>query len=861
MRTEFRRWKLLWLVVVLCLGPVMRADEPYARSREYDLQNARIQLRFDLEQRKVIGDVTHTLAPLRDGLTRLEFDSVDLTISSVTVGGAAARFETTPTKLVVPLERPAKTGEKLDIRIRYEGKPQRKGVFFILPDENYPNRPAHLWTQGEAEDTRYYIPIYDYPNDLTTSEMIVTVPRGWLTLSNGALVGVKDEPDGMKTWEWRQSQPHAVYLISLVAGEFEEVRETWREIPVTYYVPRGMADRIPPTFRNTRAMLDYFSEITGVPYPWEKYAQVAVEEHFGGMEHTSASTLTHTSLLHPQLASESLSGSDDLIAHELAHQWFGDLVTCKDWANLWINEGFATQFAWLWEEHRFGRDEADFSIWEQGRGWMESKRLYPAPIVTRNFADATELSGNFYGKAGLVLHMLRHELGDAEYFRAIRHFLEKHRHQNVVTADVAAAIEEATGRNLDRFFDQWIYGAGAPRFEVSYTYEESARQVKLAVKQTQKVEGAVGLFRVPVEIEITTSKGRKSFPITVSQVDETFSLPADGRPQMVLFDKGNRILKSVEFHKDWKEWVYQLRSAESVPDRADAVRTLAQLKDNEDVIAALGQAARTDRSRGVRREAVEALASIGGGAAQKHILAALENTDPWVRQGVVEQMSGFKDNPDVAKRLEKLFRDDKAYRVRGAALVALGQQRAPNAWELLEAAAAIDSPDDRIRASALRGMGLLGDDKAVPLLAEWAAPGKPFSVRSAAIGSLGKLDKKNGDLTKRLVGFAGEPYQGVRLSALFALQERGDQSAVEPLEALMKAGAFAGFAERFARRLIDQLKKPAAPPAGAQQPAATPPKPQSVEASYAVIVQKLEKLEADLVEIKERLKRLEEKKK
>ena len=267
MRMEFRRWMLIGLLAVLCLCPALRADEPYARSRDYDLQNARIQLRFDLNQKKVIGDVTHTLAPLRDGLTRLEFDSVNLTISSVSVGGAPARFETTATSLIVPLGRPTKTAEKLDVRIRYEGRPQRRGVFFILPDKNYPNRPAHLWTQGEAEDTRYYIPIYDYPNDLTTSEMIVTVPRGWLTLSNGTLVSVKDEPDGMKTWSWRQSQPHAVYLISLVAGEFEEARETWGNIPVTYYVPRGMADRIAPTFKNTRAMLDYFSEITGVPYP------------------------------------------------------------------------------------------------------------------------------------------------------------------------------------------------------------------------------------------------------------------------------------------------------------------------------------------------------------------------------------------------------------------------------------------------------------------------------------------------------------------------------------------------------------------------------------------------------------------
>jgi len=256
-------------------------------------------------------------------------------------------------------------------------------------------------------------------------------------------------------------------------------------------------------------------------------------------------------------------------------------------------------------------------------------------------------------------------------------------------------------------------------------------------------------------------------------------------------------------------------------------------------------------------EAVRALASIGGPKAQKQVMAALEDPDPWVRQGAVEQMSGFKDSPDVAKRLEKLFREDKAYRVRGAALVALGEQRAPQAWELLQAAAAMDSPDERIRSGALRGMGLLGDDKAVPFLLEWAAPGKPFELRSAAIGSLGKLDKKNADLTKKLVAFAGEPYVGVRFSAIFALQERNDPAAIEPLQALLKEGVFEGYAERYVERLIDQLRKPPAPQAGATTPAPTP----GVEASYAAIAQKLEKLERDLAEIKERLKRLEERQK
>src|SRR6266852_3811312 len=294
----------------------LRADEPYARSRDYDLQHSRIALRFNLEQKKVIGDVIHTLTVLREATSKIVFDSAGLTIQNVTVNKSPAKFETKDGKLSVALPAAARAGEKLNIEIRYEGKPT-KGLYFILPDK-------------------------DYPNDRLTTDTILTVPASWITVSNGKLISVADAGGGLKTWTWKESLPSSTYLITVVAGEFDEVKESWRGMPVTYYAPKGRGDRLSINYGRTPAMIELFSQKLGVDYPWEKYAQSMVDDFVaGGMENSSATTNTSSSLRHPKLAPEFFTGEDDLISHELGHQWFGDLVTCKDWGNVWLNEGFA----------------------------------------------------------------------------------------------------------------------------------------------------------------------------------------------------------------------------------------------------------------------------------------------------------------------------------------------------------------------------------------------------------------------------------------------------------------------------------------------------------------------------------------
>jgi aminopeptidase N len=858
-RTRATVFAVTGLLAVSLSAIRSRADEPYARSRDYDLQHSKIALRFDLEHKKVFGDVIHSVTILKDGTAKLVFDSIGLTIQSVAVNKGAAKFESAADKLIVALPSAAKAGEKVDVQIRYEGRPT-KGLYFILPDKDYPNRPTQIWTQGESEDTRYYLPTYDYPNDRLTTETILTVPDSWITVGNGKLISVTNAGNGLKTWTWKESLPSSTYLITVVAGEFDEAKDSWHGIPVTYYAPKGRGDRLPINYGRTPAMIDLFSRKLGVDYPWEKYAQSMVDDFVaGGMENSSATTNTSTSLDHSKLAVEYTTGEDALISHELGHQWFGDLVTCKDWGDIWLNEGFATFMETVWTEAHFPKDQSDYDRWSNAGDWFDQNSLYAKPIVRYDFSDSSEFDGNVYGKGGWVLYMLRRQLGEDAFYRGLKHYLEVNRGKNVVTSDLIKAIEEATHTDVDEFFNQWIYGAGAPKFDLSYTYDDAKHQVGLTVKQTQKREGRVGLFHIPTEVEIATSSGARLYPADVSKESETFTFPADGAPLMVLFDKGGNVLKSAEFHKEKKEWLYQLKNATEFSDRADALVALGKIKNDEEVVAELASALRDDKAWGIRANAADALGRIGGAAASKKLLEALETTkEPWVRSRVVSALANFKDDGGVAAKLASIARDDSSYRSQAAALQGLGKLKAPGTLAILKEAVGGESPDGFLRDAALRAMGSLGDDKAVPLLLEWSAAGKPIESRQAAIASLARLQKDNTEITKQMAEYLKETHFPVRLSSVLALGLRGDASAVPALEALLKSDDLSITFAPLIKEQIERLKKSKSGKSSesADNEDEAGEKQGAGEANAAVNA-RLDKLEKLIQEMNERLKTIE----
>jgi len=573
------------------------------------------------------------------------------------------------------------------------------------------------------------------------------------------------------------------------------------------------------------------------------------------MENSSATTNTSSSLRNAKLIPEFPGDEDPLISHELAHQWFGDLVTCNDWGNIWLNEGFATFFEMLWSESHYPKEQADYERWTSVQEWLGDSGLFAKPIVRHDFDDSSEFDDNAYGKGGLVLYMLRRQIGEDAFYRGLRHYLEVYRGRNVVTADLIKSIEEANHIDVQQFFDEWIYGAGAPKFEVGYTYDDGKHQIALTVKQTQKVEGRVGIFHVPVDVEVTTASGSKVHRIAVSKESETFLLPSDSAPLMVLFDKGGQILKSAEFHKEKKEWLYQLKNATELADRAEAVQALAKFKNDDEAVAALGTALNTDKAWGLRDIAADALGRIGNAAAGRQLLDALDaNAQPYVRNHIVSALGSIKEEPKVTAKLLVIARDDASYRARANALQSLGKLKAPNALEVLTSAVSTDSPDDFLRNAALRSLGYLGDEKGAPLLREWAAPGKAIETRQAAISSLGRLEKGNKEITAQIAGYLTESHYSVRYAAIYALGSRGDASAIPALQALLKGDDLSIEMAPTVKKQIARLQKEENGKAARGEEGDAEKTGDSGEQGVA---QRLDKLEHLLQEMSDRLKSIE----
>jgi aminopeptidase N len=805
------------------LGPSVPAPN-WTRSRDYDVQHYRLNLSFDWNQKTVSGDTTITLRPFRSDFRELTLDAGAMTIKSVTLGagGKALQFKYEDNeRLRVALDRAYSSGEELSVTVAHSAAPKR-GLVFITPNEDDPTRPYQIWTGGEAENNHYWFPCYDYPNDFATSEMNVTVEDKFVAVSNGRLMGVdRDAAKKTATYRWKMEQPHASYLITVAVGEFTEVRHADGAVPVSSWVPKNKVEEAKASFGKLPAMLRFFEEKTGVAYPYAKYAQILVRDFPGALENVTA-TAMYDSALHDKRALLDVS-SDEIVAHELAHQWFGDLVTCRDWSELWLNEGFAVYFAHLFDEQDKGREDMLYGLLADQRqyinAWSSGNRR---PVVTNRYDDPDALFDVYaYPRAGAVLHMLRTHLGDELWWKGVNRYLTNNRFRNVETAQLKIAIEEATGQNLAWFFDQWVERMGHPELEVSYSYDEAAKALKLKVKQTQPAGTNAALptadtFRLPVDIAVTTAQGERVERVVVDRREQEFTFAVDSKPVIVNFDRGNTLVKQLKFEKPKEELIAQAKNDADVMGRVWAVNELKKIKA-DDVAQALGEVLKQDKFYGVRVEAARALAAFNTEAAKGALMAGRQDNKSAVRREVIKGLAQFKD-PQLAAFFANVVKTDQSYYAVADAARALGAVKGEGAYETL--VKLLDRPSDKdvIRAGALEGLLALGDPRALDAAAKYAASPHVTGVRVAAIKAALALGKGDEQVRERLLGVLTKALKTTSLqlkfTAVSALAQIGDARAVPALEAsLADAGGMGptgAFYTQAVQGTIRQIKARAA---------------------------------------------------
>jgi aminopeptidase N len=664
------------------------AKPHYNPDRPGQVEHIALDLDLDIPNRSISGTCAIRLNPVRNDIKTLTLDAVGLQINSVAIADQAQPFDYDGEVLTVKLTEPSKAGQLINLAIDYAAIQPQRGIYFVTPTEHEPNKPTQVWTQGEDEDSRFWFPCFDYPGQLSTSELKVRVPENLIAISNGDLVNVETAKGKTKTYHWQQQQVHPNYLITLAVGDFLEIKDEWRGKPVTYYVDKSFSkEDALRTMGKTPQMLEFFSEKYGYEYAFPKYAQVCVADFiFGGMENTSTTLLTDRCVLDQRAAIDD-SRAESLVAHELAHQWFGDLVVIKHWSHAWIKEGAATYSEVMWTEKEYGAEEAAYYRLGEARSYFaEDKERYRRPIVTHVYREAIELyDRHLYEKAGAVYHMLRTELGEELFWRAIHTFVQTNAHSTVETVDLLRAIETATGKNCLSLFDQYVFRGGHPEYKLSYSWDDDNKLAKVTVNQTQddlfdlKLPIAFGMLTDPsnhvdhadaekngkgkstkskskkakststtngaasadaTDITNTAYHGEvelKTFTVRVFEKEQSFYFPLDRKPEFISFDHGNNYLKTVTLEYNLAELKAGLQHNPDPLARIQAAEAIAK-KGGLEAVKALEQALLNDRFWGVRVEVADALTKINLDQATMVLAKGLADENAKVRRAVIEAL-------------------------------------------------------------------------------------------------------------------------------------------------------------------------------------------------------------------------------
>lgn len=777
-------------------------SEPrYAPDMTFDADHIKIEGDLDLKGRSFKARCTTALRCVADGAREMAFDAVGF--KDVSVRGFKHSYDGKQIKVSFP--KPVRAGARVSVEISYRVQDPKLGMYFIRPDKGYPDKPLQVWTQGEDEYARYWFPCHDSPHDRTTTEVAVRVPKGFTAVSNGRLVR-KSASGGKTLFHWKQDIPHATYLVTLAAGEFTELRDSWRGKPVTYYVPKGREEDARRAFGKTPKMLEFFSSKIGVPYAYPKYAQVAaVDFIYGGMENTSATTQTALTL-HDERAHLDFS-SDPLVAHELAHQWFGDLLTCRDWSHAWLNESFATYFEALFCEHDKGADEFHWELYNNAEAYFdEDKDHYRRPISTKTYKYPSDLfDRHLYEKGSLVLHMLRGQLGEEGFWRSINAYVADNKGKTVETGDLLAAIQKATGRNQSKFFDQWIFKAGHPEFKVRSWWDAGKKEAVVRVLQVQGTGPETGLFSLPVEFVFETAGGEKRFTETVEKKSHLFRFKLSSEPSLALFDPDHWLLKTADFPKPEAQWVRQLVRPGHMMNRVEAARALGRI-GGPAAVAALEKALASESFWFVQGEIAQALGTIRTPASVDALLKAHRLVqNPKARRMIAGVLGEVRDER-VRERLRATAREEKSYFAENASWRALARTGDGSASAALRENLRKPSWNGVLASGALEALAALRPADLIPLLKRYTAWGHPQGVRQTAVRLLSHAGAGQEDVRRHLIGMLEDRYLLVQMAVVRALMQTGDERAVPALKKITE-GHRDSRLKRTAEEAVAKLKK------------------------------------------------------
>ncbi len=621
---------------------------------EYEKVNAlvhtKLKVDFNFKKQQLNGEAWITLKPHFYPTNKVVLDAKAFDIFKVEINNKKAEYNYSDNKLTIDLDRTYKRDENYTVYIKYTANPEEvkqpggeaitdaKGLYFIDPLEEDPNKPTQIWTQGETESSSCWFPTIDSPNQKTSQEIYMTVPDKFVTLSNGTLISKTKNSDGSRTDYWKMDQKHAPYLVFIGVGDFSIVKDSWNDLEVNYYVEPEYEDVARDIFGHTPEMMTVFSNLTGVQYPWDKYSQIVVRDYVSGaMENTTA-------VVHGETAQQKKGKLVDhnewegTIAHELFHHWFGDLVTTESWSNLTVNESFATYSVYLWYEHKYGKDEADAHLYEDIKGYLESGDE-GKNLVGFHYEDKDHMFDSVsYNKGSAILHMLRDYLGDEAFFESLKYILNELKFGTAEAHQLRLAFEKISGKDLNWFFNQWYFGSGHIKMNVTYDYNTINKTVTVNIAQQGKT------FIFPLSIDIYEKIGKTRHEVWIDATQKSFTFPYVEKPKLINIDAKHVLLAEIEEIKSLEDYIFQFNNANHYLDRKNALEEIVkhQIENKE---------------------------------AFKTVLKALNDPFYKIRILALENVDLFQKylKKDAISKIEKLALNDKKTLVRAEAINVLGK--------------------------------------------------------------------------------------------------------------------------------------------------------------------------------------------